>query len=235
VTAEAHDLPVHLFNLGHQGDVDSTLIDKMLALTPTERLRHHERWRALLKGASMSPFMEDIVRRLVAEQVEFVIVGAVSAILQGSTLTTRDLDLCYRRTPANIARLVAALRPLDPRPRAFPPGLPFVFDERTVQIGSNFTLEIGNESLDLLGEMSAIGGYEQVIGRAVEVTLGGIPAKALALEQLIESKRAAGRTKDLGALPELQELLERKRQQAAPPQSPPTGDGSGQQEAAGAG
>lgn len=42
-------LPKELFDLGHQGPVDVTQIDKLLRMTPTERLRHHERWRRFLK------------------------------------------------------------------------------------------------------------------------------------------------------------------------------------------
>jgi hypothetical protein len=203
-----------IYDLGHRGDVDYTLIDKLLRMTPTERLRHHERWRGLLRKGPMLPnFVEEIVGRLQDAGVEFLVVGGVSAILQGAGVNTMDLDICYRRTPQNIARLVAALAPLHPRPRGFPPDLPFVFDERTVQLGSNFTLEIGPESLDLLGAMSAIGGYEQVIGGAAEATVGSRAVKVLSLEQLIATKTAAGRTKDLATLPELQATLERKRQQ----------------------
>jgi hypothetical protein len=206
-----------VFDLGHRGDVDYTLIDKALAMTPLERLRRHEGWRQLLKGGSMLPdFLEDAVVRLIDAQVEFLVVGGVSAILQGAEYSTRDLDLCYRRTPENIARLVKALAPLHPRPRGFPPELPFVFDERTVQLGANFTLEVGPEALDLLGEMSGLGGYEQVVGQAVEVQLGPRTAKALSLEQLIVTKQAAGRPKDLAVLPLLQAALERKRQQGGP-------------------
>jgi hypothetical protein len=211
VSTSPTDLPIHLFDLGHQGDVDVTLIRKMLRMTPTERARHHERWRAMIRGGKVvDGFMEDIVRRLVAEKVEFVVVGMMSAVLQGSSLTTRDLDLCYRRTADNIARLVKVLRPLDPRPRGFPEDLPFVFDERTVQLGANFTLDIGVESLDLLGEMSGLGGYEQIIGRTVEVLYGGVRVRALALEDLIRTKTAAGREKDIAALPDLRALLKEK-------------------------
>lgn len=206
--------PMHIYDLGHRGDVDYTLIDKMLRMTPTERLRHHERWRGLLKGGRMLPnFVEEIVGRLQDAGVEFIVVGGVSAILQGATITTRDLHICYRRTPDNILRLVAALKPLRPRPRGFPPDLPLVFDERAVQLGSNFTLEIGPESLDLLGEMSDIGGFEQVIGGALDAPIGDRTVKTLSLEQLIATKTAAGRTKDLAVLPELQATLERKPQQ----------------------
>jgi hypothetical protein len=162
-------------------------------------------------------FVEEIVGRLQDAGVEVLVVGGVSAILQGASVNTMDLDLCYRRTPQNIARLVTALAPLQPRPRGFPPDLPFTFDERTIQLGSNFTLEVGPESLDLLGVMSAIGGYEQVVDGAVDAVVGNRTIKVLSLEQLIVTKRAAGRTKDLAVLPELQATLERKRQQGTAP------------------
>ena len=98
----------------------------------------------------MQHFAKEIVRRLVEAQVEFVVVGGFSAVLQGVPIVTLDLDICYRRTPENVARLAAALAPLQPRARGFPPDLPFFFDERTILLGSNFTLLIGDESLDLL-------------------------------------------------------------------------------------
>lgn len=217
MTVQPSSLPP-IYDLGHRDDVDYTLIDKLLWMTPTERLRHHESWRGLLKGGCMIPnFVEDIVGRLQDAGVEFIVVGGVSAILQGAATTTRDLDICYRRTSDNILRLVAALKPLHPRPRGFPPDLPFAFDERTLQLGSNFTLEIGPESLDLLGEMSAIGGYDQVIGGVLDAPIGNRTVKTLSLEQLIATKTAAGRTKDLAVLPELQATLERKRQQGNVP------------------
>jgi predicted nucleotidyltransferase len=201
-----------VFDLGHQGDVDYTQISKYLAMTPTQRLRHHEGWRpVLLKATPVANFLEDMVTRLAQAQVEFVIVGGVSAVLQGAPITTRDLDVCYRRTPANISRLVSALAPLHPRPRGFPPELPFFFDERAIQLGSNFTLEIGDESLDLLGLMSAIGGYEEIINQAEEKTVAGHKVKVLPLALLIATKQAAGRPKDLAVIPELKATLEMQR------------------------
>jgi len=60
----------------------------------------------------MWPFAKDLIVRLAQGQVEFVVVGGVSAILQGAEYTTLDLDICYRRTPENITRLAQALAPL---------------------------------------------------------------------------------------------------------------------------
>jgi hypothetical protein len=205
--------PRPYFDLGHQGDVDVTVIAKLLTMTPTQRLHHHEGWRSVFFRFAETPnFLEETVIQLTQGGVEYVIVGGVSAVLQGASIVTRDLDICYRRTSANIARLVAALGPLHPRPRGFPPGLPFTFDERTVLLGSNFTLEVGDQSLDLLGDMSAIGGYEEIIGEAKAMQVGGYTVKVLSLAQLIATKQAAGRPKDLAALPILQATLELQQQ-----------------------
>jgi predicted nucleotidyltransferase len=206
------------FDLGHRGDADYTQIDKLLAMTPTQRLRRHERWRSLvMRKPAMPNFLEEIVTVLARAQVEFVIVGGVSAILQGAAIVTGDLDLCYRRTPANIARLVAALAPLNPRPRGFAPDLPFFFDERTVQLGSNFTLDIADQDLDLLGVMSGLGGYEDVLAGASDMVVAGFPVKVLTLAQLIVTKQAAGRDKDRQMLPHLQAALARQQAQGQNP------------------
>jgi len=166
-------------------------------------------------------FFEEVVARLTQAGVEFVVVGGVSAVLQGAPITTRDLDICYRRTPENIRRLVAALAAFAPRPRDFPPDLPFFFDERTIQLGCNFVLVLGSEQLDLLGEMGGIGGYEEIIADVDEMLVAGLQVKVLSLSQLIATKEAAGRPKDLAVLPILRATLELQQQQPPPADEPP--------------
>jgi hypothetical protein len=39
------------FDVGHQGEFDRPQIAARLAMTPTERLRHHELWRLFVKEA----------------------------------------------------------------------------------------------------------------------------------------------------------------------------------------
>jgi hypothetical protein len=39
------------YDRGHQGDLDYTLLDMMLALTPDERAEKHEGWRLFVKEA----------------------------------------------------------------------------------------------------------------------------------------------------------------------------------------
>lgn len=156
----------------------------------------------------MQNFTERIVSALSRSKVDFIVVGGVSALLQGAPIVTRDLDLCYRRTGENLKRLAEALSPFQLRLRGLPEGVPNVFDERSLQFGMNFTLEVEDESLDLLGEMSAIGGYDAIVGRAVEMDVAGHTVHVLSLPDLIRTKRAAGRPKDLAVLPVLEATLQ---------------------------
>jgi predicted nucleotidyltransferase len=64
--------------------------------------------------------------------------------------------------------------------------------------------------------MRAIGGYEEIIAKAREVVIAGHPVRVLALEQLIATKTAAGRPKDLAVLPILQATLERQHKKDHP-------------------
>ncbi len=153
---------------------------------------------------------ELLLRTLAAHDVEFVIVGGMAATLHGAARLTQDLDVVYRRTPENLARLRAALAPLSPYPRGAPPGLPFRWDEQTLARGLNFALTTEAGDLDLLGEIVGGGRFEDLASDAVEVPIFGVVCRTLALDRLIDVKRAAGRPKDFEAIAELEALLEER-------------------------
>lgn len=143
--------------------------------------------------------------------VDFIVVGGVAATVHGSARLTSDLDVVYSRDPKNVARLVQALLKLKPYPRGAPEGLPFRWDERTIQAGLNFTLTTDLGDLDLLGEVSGGGPYEALRPHTVEVTLFGAPARVLDLPTLIRTKRAAGRPRDFEAVAELEAIEEERK------------------------
>ncbi len=93
--------------------------------------------------------------------VDFVVIGGVAATLHGSAHVTFDLDICYSRAAANLKRLREALSPFHPRPRGFPPELPFVWDEATLRNSSVLTLQTDLGDIDLLAEVAGVGGYEE--------------------------------------------------------------------------
>ena len=152
--------------------------------------------------------------------VKFVVIGGYAATLHGSAYLTRDLDICYERTPENMKRLVAALRSYHPRLRGAPEELPFLFDVQTLSYGMNFTLATDLGDIDLLGHLSGLGEFPAVALDAICMPLFGGEYRVASLDSLIRSKRAAGRSKDLNVLPELEALREMHapKEQMEPPQ-----------------
>src|SRR5205085_2420542 len=61
-----------------------------------------------------------ILRALTANQVRFIVVGGVSAVLHGAPYTTFDLDIVHARDPENVERLLTTLKTLQAVYR-FPP------------------------------------------------------------------------------------------------------------------
>ena len=159
----------------------------------------------------MGPNFRDILPLLIRNHVRFIVIGGGAAIAHGSARATYDVDVVYARDPDNIRNLVAALQPYQPYLRGAPPGLPFLWDERTVQAGLNFTLTTNLGDLDLLGEVTGGGTYDQLLPFAMELDAFGVMCPFVNLEKLIQLKRAAGRPKDLDAVAELQALLEERR------------------------
>lgn len=150
-----------------------------------------------------------LIRRLSTAHVEFILIGGVAATVHGSARLTRDVDVVYSRRPDNIERICEALMSVRPYLRGAPKDLPFRLDVSTVTAGLNFTLTTDEGDLDLLGEMTGGGTYEQLRPHAVYVEVYGRQCYCLSIEQLILAKRAAGRARDLEAIAELEIIRDR--------------------------
>ena len=151
---------------------------------------------------------EKAIQVLCDSGVEFVVIGGLSATFHGSARVTYDLDICYSRAAANLHRLAESLAPFHPRPRGFPAGLPFVWDEETLRNGTVFTLQTDIGEIDLLAEVTGLGAFADVMRHSIIVEAFDRQIATLDLPGLIQAKRAAGRETDLSALAELEGLLE---------------------------
>jgi predicted nucleotidyltransferase len=154
---------------------------------------------------------------LAQANVEFVVIGGVAAFAHGSPRLTLDVDVAYRRTPENLERVVAALRPHDPYLRGAPPGLPFKWDAATLKRGLNFTLTTALGHIDLLGEVAGGGRYEDLLPYCSKLQIYGVECRCLNLPRLIQVKRAAGRPKDFEAIAELEAILEEQERTETEP------------------
>ena len=143
---------------------------------------------------------------LTEHHVDFVVVGAVALVLHGSARVTRDLDVAYARDAANLKRLARALAPFRPTLRGAPAALPFALDAATLRGGLNFTLTSSAGDLDLLSDITGLGGYDIVARLSEVMRVYGHEVRVLSLDGLERAKRAAGRLKDLADLEEILRL-----------------------------
>ena len=155
-----------------------------------------------------------VIHSLGEHKVEFVIIGGMAAVSLGVPIATRDLDICYRRSGQNIASLAKALEPLHPKLRGAPADLPFIFDAKTIENGSNFTFATEAGDLDILGHITGLGDYTDVIKTAETLEIYGVQVRVMSLETLIKAKKAAGRMKDQLQLLEIEAALRLRREQA---------------------
>jgi len=157
-----------------------------------------------------------LLRLLSDNGVQFIVAGGVAGVAHGSVRLTSDLDIVYSRNPENLNALVLTLAPHAPYLRGAPPGLPFRFDLGTLRRGLNFTLQTDLGALDLFGEITGGGSYEQLLPATIILKVFGLECRCINLRRLIEVKRAAGRPRDLEAVAELEILLERQNDPKKP-------------------
>lgn len=151
-----------------------------------------------------------LIRALADAGVEYILVGGVAAIVHGAARLTRDIDVVYSRSPENIERLVRALAPHSPYLRGAPRGLPFRWETATIARGLNFALTTSLGDIDLLGEITGGGSFDQLVSQSHPVAIFDRDVRCLDLESLIRTKRAAGRPRDLDALAELEAIAEER-------------------------
>jgi hypothetical protein len=156
---------------------------------------------------------QGILRTLAAHRVEFVVIGGIAGAALGSPTATVDIDICYRRTDANLKRLARTLKELNARLRGTDDHVPFLLDAKTLAAGDRFTLTTDLGDLDLLCTPAGTAGFEDLRAGATRVSLEGFEVSVVSLSDLIRMKRAAGRPRDVAELEILEALREELEQE----------------------
>ena len=146
-----------------------------------------------------APFLAEIGRQLDRVRLEAVLIGNAAAALQGAPVTTVDFDFLFRRTPRNLQKLkqlatalhATVLRPYYPVSDLYR----IVRDDDGLQ-------------LDFMGTIHGLRSFAGVRARADVVTVSDVPILVASLADIIKSKRAARRPRDLAVLPILEKTLE---------------------------
>lgn len=162
------------------------------------------------KSLQAGPLLESLERH----GVDFVVVGGLAGLAQGSSYPTYDLDVACSRDLANLRRLAQALADIEVTLRGAPADLPFQPDGQTLANGANFTFDTAFGSFDILGDIAGIKSYDDLRRRSQLKRIAGVQVRVASLDDLICMKRATNRTKDQLMVVEYVELADeiRKRQ-----------------------
>ena len=151
-----------------------------------------------------------ICRVLVDHEVRFVIIGGIAARLHETGHTTIDVDICPSSDDANLSNLADALRELDARLRVEGDldGVPFDPHPTMLRDVAMMTLITEEGPLDLCYVPAGFpDGYDSLSEHASVIVIGAVDVPVASLRDVVTSKRAAGRPKDIVALPPIEAHL----------------------------
>lgn len=144
------------------------------------------------------PDFRELLKFLSDQKVEYLVVGGMAVNYYGHHRATGDLDLWVAVTPDNQDRLAAALKR-------------FGFSEQAVSkrplLCKPKFIRIGNPPLrvEIHSELSGVS-FDECFARSEVAVIEGVNVRFISLDDLVQNKRAAGRTKDLADI----EVLSRR-------------------------
>ena len=137
---------------------------------------------------ALSPDFVDFIACLDEQQVGFVLVGAYALGVHGVVRATGDLDVLYRRSRANVQRLLAAMQEF---------GAPAEIIDEEALLTQDIVTQFGQPPyrIDLLNAIDGVT-FAEVWKGAVAVAIGQHQVRVIGLHELKKNKRASGRKKD---------------------------------------
>ena len=139
----------------------------------------------------------DFITALNNQNVEYILVGGFSVILNGYSRTTGDMDIWVKRDSFNYQRIVDAFKEF---------GMP-VFDMTEENFLNHpnwdvFTFGLPPSAIDIMVSLKGLD-FKECYKRATFFDEDGLQIRTLYISDLIEAKKASGRPKDLNDLENL--------------------------------
>jgi hypothetical protein len=155
--------------------------------------------------------VEQILRRLTAAGVDFVVIGGIALVLSGSARLTRDLDIVFAPDEGNLDALGGVLVDLEARLRGVDEVIPFSPDGRTLRNAQLLTLDTGAGWLDVHRQPDGAPAYDVLRRNAERVRLGDFAVLVASPDDMIAMKRAAGRPQDIADIAEWEAIKRLRR------------------------
>jgi len=148
--------------------------------------------------------------------VDYVVIGGFAIELHDVAVPpTRDVDITPSSSTPNLKRLSAALIEMGARFRVLdgpPQGVAVPGGIRAAWLKSMVTLTLVTDAgpLDISLIPDGTEGYDDLVAGRVGITFGDRVVPVASLEDVLRSKEAAGREKDVLVIPALQAHLRRR-------------------------
>ncbi len=156
--------------------------------------------------------LKELLRTLLENEVDFVLIGGFAAVVHGTTLVTQDLDICAAITEDEVSKLRKALKDLHPRHRMNPNAKhSFLEYPKVIKDTNNIYLETDLGILDILSQAQPAGSFNEIKNRSLAVSLYGYKCRVISIEDLIQIKKEMKRPKDLQAVEELQIIQQKSK------------------------
>jgi predicted nucleotidyltransferase len=153
--------------------------------------------------------IQGILRALVEEGVEFLVIGGVAVGYHGHIRATKDVDIVPASDPANLEMLAAVLRQLDAQVEGadeFEKGeLPDPLNPEALEAGGNWVLRTRLGRLDIMQWMGDDALWQRLSPAAIEDEIAGLQIKMVGYEDLVALKEQAGRPEDVVDLERLRQ------------------------------
>ena len=156
--------------------------------------------------------LSDMLQRLSAGGVDFVLVGGYAAVAHGASLVTRDVDICCPFSKKNLRRIERVLQDVHPRHRMTPQKLRLELTDDVCERLENLYLETDLCVLDCLSNVAGIGGYDEALKHSVQLETPHGTFRVLNLEALIRAKEVMDRPHDRLTVTQLRALKERQQE-----------------------
>jgi len=147
-----------------------------------------------------TPYLLEIGRCLHAVGLEAVLIGNAAAALQGAPVTTIDFDFMFRKTGRNLQKLKALSRKLDATILR-----PFYPASDLYRVVRDDGLQ-----LDFMAAVHGVRSFEGLRDRATELEIEDTSIRVASLPDIIKSKKATRRPRDLAVIEVLEKALEER-------------------------
>lgn len=146
------------------------------------------------------PAFDELLRRLVEADAQFVVVGGLAVGAWGVVRGTKDIDIVVAPDSENLRRVAEVAVAAGGHVQQGEA----LLGTSVLASGEQVAIETDLGRLDIVQGLDGIPSYKELQSRASEAEILGVTVSVCSVEDLKAMKRAAGRTRDLADLEDLE-------------------------------